>query len=50
MDGVGEEICVYEDGVRGAKGGVGLEEEGGGDLGTGWLLVVIRYEDLVVGL
>lgn len=35
MDGVGEEIGVHEDGVRGPEGGVGLEEEGGGDLWAG---------------
>lgn len=35
VDGVREEICVDEDGVRGPEGSVGLEEEGGGDLWAG---------------
>ena len=34
LDGVGEEIGVDEDGVGRDEGGVVLEEEGGGDLGT----------------
>ena len=29
LDGVGEEVCVYKDGVGGDEGGVVLEEEGG---------------------
>lgn len=32
MHSVGEEVGVYENGVRRTKGGVGLEEEGGRDL------------------
>jgi hypothetical protein len=32
VDGVGEEIGIYEDGVRRAEGGVGLEEERRRDL------------------
>lgn len=32
VDGVREKVGVYEDGVGRAEGGVGLEEEGGGDL------------------
>ena len=34
MNRVREKVCVYKDGVGRAEGGVGLEEEGGGDLGT----------------
>lgn len=33
LDGVGEEVGVEEDGVRGLEGGVVLEEEGGWGLG-----------------
>lgn len=35
LNGVREEIGVDEDGIGRAEGGVGLEEERGGDLGTG---------------
>jgi hypothetical protein len=37
---VREEVGVDEDGVRGAEGSVGLEEEGGGDLGASWVLAL----------
>jgi hypothetical protein len=34
LDGMGEEVGVDEDGVGGNEGGVVLEEEGGGYLGS----------------
>ena len=34
LDGVREEVCVHEHRVRRSEGGVVLEEEGGGDLGS----------------
>jgi hypothetical protein len=32
VHGVGKEVGIHKDGVGRAEGGVGLEEEGGGDL------------------
>jgi hypothetical protein len=43
---VREKVGVDEDGVGGAEGGVGLEEEGGGDLGAGVCQLVLK---LLVG-
>jgi hypothetical protein len=40
LDGVGEEVGVDEDRIGRPEGGVGLEEEGGGDLGAGVVLVL----------
>jgi hypothetical protein len=37
--GVREKVGIDEDGVGRAKGSVGLEEERGGDLGAGVVLV-----------
>lgn len=37
---MGQEVCIDEDGVGGHKGGVVLEEEGGGDLRSVVLLAI----------